>query len=70
MTYGSLKGTIGNRGALGGLLTVPKQTFVRDYELLDNKPSIENITLIGNKTFSELGIRSLANTEIEIILNS
>ena len=67
---GALGGSIRNKGALGGLLTIPEQSFVRNYELLDNKPQIENVTLIGNKTFSELGISSLANTEIEIILNS
>ena len=27
-----------------------------DYEALDNKPSINNVTLVGNKTAAELGI--------------
>lgn len=27
-----------------------------DYEALENKPSINNVTLIGNKTAAELGI--------------
>ena len=69
---GSLSGSLTNKRDLGGSLTIPRQVevFLRDYELLDNKPQIENVTLIGNKTFSELGISSLANTEIEMILNS
>lgn len=40
----------------------------KDYERLINKPSIENVTLIGNKTFDELGMSSLSNMEIEHLL--
>lgn len=43
---------------------------VYDYELLDKKPSIEGVTLVGNKKFTELGLRSLTNLEIETILQS
>ena len=32
-----------------------------DYELLDNKPSINDVTLIGNKTLDELGIQPIGN---------
>lgn len=39
-----------------------------DYEDLDKKPSIEGITLIGNKTYPELNLLSLTNTEIEELL--
>lgn len=67
---GTLNGTIGSKGTLNGLLSVPKETFARNYELLDNKPQIENVELIGNKMLSELGICSLSNTEIDMILNS
>ena len=41
-----------------------------DYEVLINKPSIEGITLIGNKTYPELNLLSLTNTEIDIIVAS
>lgn len=42
----------------------------RDYNRLYNQPSIEEVTLIGNKTFRELGLRSATNLEIETILQS
>ncbi len=41
---------------------------VLDYNNLDNKPSIESITLQGNKTFRQLGIDSIANSDIENLL--
>ncbi len=39
-----------------------------DYEDLSNKPSIESVTLQGNKTFSDLGLEALTNEEIEALL--
>lgn len=44
-----------------------------NYEYLTNKPQINNITLIGNKTSSELKLQdemeALTNTDIENLLN-
>lgn len=40
-----------------------------DYEKLSNKPSINDVTLIGNKTFEELGDRNLSNLEIKEIFD-
>lgn len=41
----------------------------KNYKQLDNKPSIEGVTLINNKTFEDLGAISLSNTEIEKLIN-
>lgn len=41
----------------------------KNYKQLDNKPSIEGVTLINNKTFEDLGAISLSNLEIERLLN-
>lgn len=41
-----------------------------DYNKAINKPSIENVELMGNKTFIDLGAVSLTNIEIENLLNS
>lgn len=41
-----------------------------DYELADNKPSINGVTLIGDKTNEDIHIGSLSNMDIENILNS
>ena len=39
-----------------------------DYLLLENKPSIEGVPLIGNQTFASLTMSRITNTEIEDIL--
>ena len=41
---------------------------VGDYENLENKPSIEGIVLLDNKTFEELGLTPLSNEELEELL--
>ena len=41
---------------------------VNDYNDLRNKPSIEGVTLEGDKTFEELNLQSLTNTELENML--
>lgn len=41
----------------------------RDYNDLINKPSIEGVTLEGDKTFEELTLESLNNIEIHNIVN-
>ena len=47
-----------------GLITAASST----YQDLQGKPSIENVTLVGNKTFSDLGLSPLTTAEIEAIL--
>lgn len=39
----------------------------RDYDDLTNKPSINEVELVGNKTFEELGDSPLTNSEIHAI---
>lgn len=42
-----------------------------DYSELTNKPSLEGVTLVGNKRLNQDGIHeSLTNTEIETLINS
>lgn len=43
---------------------------VRSYEQLDDLPQINDVTLIGNKSFEDLGAESLTNIDIENIINS
>lgn len=45
----------------------PAQT--NDYEKLKNKPSINEVELIGNKSFEDLGLSPLSNLEIMQIIN-
>lgn len=40
-----------------------------DYEKLTNKPSINEVELVGNKTFEDLGDSPLKNLDIQAIFN-
>ncbi len=39
-----------------------------NYNLLENRPSIQSIELIGNKTFEELGLSAMTPNEIENLI--
>ena len=39
-----------------------------DYNNLYNKPKIEGVTLVGDKTYEELNLQRLTNSELEEIL--
>lgn len=49
----------------GGAEYIPmtNQT-ITDYELLDNLPQIEGVTLVGNHTQEQLGINPIGNAAI------
>ena len=54
-----------NRGTIEGEVSIPKPIAENNYSLLENKPQIEGIELVGNKTFEELTLISITNSEIE-----
>ena len=41
--------------------------YVSDYDLLQNKPQINSVTLQADKSFEDLGLKGISNLEIEII---
>lgn len=41
----------------------------KNYDKLRNKPQIESVELIGNKSFEDLGITEISNIEILEIAN-
>ena len=43
-------------------------TNTSDYQLLKNKPQIESVELIGNKSFNDLGLTNISNMRIEQII--
>ena len=40
-----------------------------DYEELINKPKIEHVTLIGDRSFEDLGLLLISNSDIEDMFN-
>ena len=47
-----------------GDITVGGNNRAADYEELENKPQINEVTLIGNKSFDDLGLSALTSLEI------
>lgn len=44
---------------------VPMATVsISDYEMLDNLPKIDGVTLVGDKSAEEIGIRPIGNSAI------
>lgn len=41
---------------------------VSNYDLLNNKPQINSVTLQGDKSFEDLGLEGISNIELENIL--
>lgn len=64
-----INGSVTQKGELNGVLGMPSRG-ASDYNLLNNKPSIEDVTLIGNKTLADFGDRDISNLEIQSIINS
>lgn len=53
-----------------GFYQIAKQAAspdINDYESLKNKPMIEGVTLIGDKTYEQLNLLRLTNAQIEDI---
>lgn len=43
---------------------------VKNYNKLENKPKINNVELVGDKSLDELDIKALSNIDIEDIINN
>lgn len=52
------------------LTTNVRYNAVDDYELLKNRPLIEEVVLSGNKSFKQLGLSPATKLEVEAILQS
>lgn len=62
--------TLGLDSSDNAMFNVESTTVVSvdDYNRLYNKPSIEGVELVGDKSFEELNLQTLTNTELENIL--
>lgn len=56
-----LKATLGLVNEVEKEVPVPIEG---DYEALHNKPKINTVTLIGDKSFEELGLERITNAEL------
>lgn len=58
----------GNISASGQFASVIGHNTVNDYNLLNNKPQINSVTLQGNKSLPDIGVNSLSNMDLEHLL--
>ena len=65
----SIGGTVAGGIDIGGLVEKPQSVYEKDYERLINKPKINEIELIGDKSFNDLGLKPLTNIEIAKMIN-
>lgn len=52
-------------GESGISLEIGRASGTSNYVALINKPSIEDVTLVGNKTFKQLGLEAMTQQEID-----
>ena len=65
-----LQGTLGETFKINGNITYGMGTgrLINDYEELINKPQINSVELIGNKSFEELGMLAMSNFDIDKLI--
>ena len=67
----TLSGSLIAETSVTGTLKMAKSTTEKDYEKLYNKPKINGVELISDKSFEELGDHVLTNFEIlELMKNA
>lgn len=66
----SISGSIKQTDRLNGELEKADTVYKDDYAELKNKPSINGVELIGDKSFDALGDIALTNTEIFDMINT
>lgn len=63
-----LTGDISIKSTLSGNLTTPGVIGITDYNKSTNKPKIEEVVLVGNKTLDEFGVSPISVDDILNIL--
>ena len=71
MSAETLSGSMNAEKPISGTLKMADRVIEKDYEKLVNKPSINGVELIKDKSFEELGDHVLTNFEIlELMRNA
>ena len=67
----SMAGSLNADTGMSGDLKMAERVYENDYEKLKNKPSINGVELVQDKSFEELGDHVLTNFEIlELMKNA
>ena len=67
----SVSASISSGAGISGELSKAESIIEKNYEKLTNKPKINSIELVGDRSFEELGDHTLTNFEIlELMKNA
>lgn len=67
----SISASLGSGTGISGELSKAENIIEKNYEKLSNKPKINSIELVGDRSFEELGDHTLTNFEIlELMKNA
>ena len=67
----TMSGSLNTDTGMSGDLKMAERVYENDYEKLKNKPSINGVELVQDKSFEELGDHVLTNFEIlELMKNA
>lgn len=67
----TLSGSLNTEAPISGTLKMADRVVEKDYENLKNKPSINGVELVSDKSFEDLGDHVLTNFEIlELMKNA
>lgn len=67
----TLSGSLSTEAPISGTLKMADRVVEKDYENLKNKPSINGVELVSDKSFEDLGDHVLTNFEIlELMKNA
>lgn len=71
ISQASMSGSLSAETSMSGTLKMADRVIEKDYEKLVNKPSINGVELIQDKSFEDLGDHVLTNFEIlELMRNA
>lgn len=63
-----LSGSVVPLGQIGGKIDRAAVSYEKNYEILDNKPSINEHILIGDSNFEDIGLHFMTNVELKQLL--
>lgn len=66
--YGQLVGSLSGKQKINGTVQKAATSYEKNYETLDNKPSINSHTLIGDSNFEDIGLHFMTNVELKELL--
>lgn len=71
ISVATMSGSLNTDTGMSGSLNMAERVYENDYEKLHNKPKINGVELVQDKSFEELGDHALTNFEIlELMKNA